>query len=81
MFFGTWLSWKQTICAHGRASVPTKLPGHNVTSDIKTGNEIHDYSQPVIDQKNLDNKISMIYLMLTSLALDTSQREILYRTF
>ena len=83
----------ETAKAHGLASVPTKLPGHNVKSDIKTklksdkkihwdkdlnirfhittGNEIYDYSQPVIDHQNLNDKTSMIYLMLTSLALDT----------
>ena len=48
----------------------------NIRFQFTTGNnEIHDYSQPLID------KTSTVYLTLTSLGVDTSQREILYKTF
>ena len=47
-----------------------------------SGNEILDYHQPVIDQTEMQNDMTpTIYLMLSSLALDTSRREILYRTY
>ena len=47
-----------------------------------SGNEILDYHQPVIDQTEMQNNMTpTIYLMLSSLALDTSRREILYRTY
>ena len=68
----------------------TKIPKLKLTKrsfrfHIKTGNAILDYYQPVIDQEDkviLQNDItSTVYLMLTSLALDTSRREILHRTY
>ena len=44
---------------------------------------IHDFSQPLIDEEDkvMLQKTSTVYLMLTSLGVDTSQREILYKTF
>ena len=56
----------------------------NIIFQFTTGNkEIHDFSQPLIDEevKVMLQKPSTVYLMLTSLGVDTSQREILIRYF